>query len=65
MLDVIVFFRKADGMLVRFEEYKDVQSTRMWPGYYKIVNKGGTRILIPLTSIDNIIENEYEKEEET
>lgn len=64
MLDVIVFFRNPEGKLARFEEYKDVKSAEVWPGYYKIINKGGTRIKIPLTSIDQIIENEYEEEEE-
>lgn len=65
MLDVIVFFRNSEGKLSRFEEYKNVESAEVYHRYYKIVNRGGTRIKIPLTSIDNIIENEYKEEEET
>jgi len=58
MLNVVVFFRNSEGKLARMEEYKAVQSIDIKDGCYQIVNKGGTRIRIPLTSIDNIIENE-------
>ena len=62
MLNIVVFFRKSDGTLARFEEYKDVQSAKVEGRCYNIVNKGGTRIRMPLTNIDHIIENEGEEE---
>jgi len=64
MLNVVVFFKKLDGRLLRFEEYKDVQSAEVVERCYQIVNKGGIRIKIPLTSIDNIIENEGSDEDD-
>ena len=57
VLNVVVIFKSG-----RIEKCKDVESAKFREGgYYQIIRKDGTNIKLPLTSIEQIVENSEEE----